>query len=130
MRVAQGLSALLGITDVSGQGGRGREDHGGVGASDLTAPPRVNLFRRPHLNPGLPALDLHGLFIFSPFPSCPVFSSDSLLCLVSRLSLVPVVRGEVCGPGAAASLGSLLEWRLSGPTLRFVGIPGTVKLGT
>lgn len=29
--VAQGLSALLGITDVSGQGGRGREDRGGSG---------------------------------------------------------------------------------------------------
>ena len=29
--VAQGLSAFLGMTDVSGQGGRGREDRGGRG---------------------------------------------------------------------------------------------------
>ena len=29
--VVQGLSALLGMTDVSGQGGRGREDRGGGG---------------------------------------------------------------------------------------------------
>lgn len=113
-------------------GGVGRtvRGMGGVGASDLTAPPHVNLFHRPHLNPGLPALDLHGLFIFSPFSFLPRLfsSSDSLSCLVSVFSLV--IRSVVCGPGAAASLGSLLEWRISGPSLRFAGIPGTVKFGT
>lgn len=128
--VAQGLSAPLGMTDVSGQGGRGGRTVGGVGASDLTAPPRVNLFRRPHLSPGLPALDLYGLFIFSPFSFLPRLfsSSDSLSCLVSVFLWSLVIRSVVCGPGAAASPGSLLEWRPSGPTLRFVGIPGTVKV--
>ena len=50
--------------------------------------------------------------------------------LLSRLRFSLVIRSVVCGPGAAASLGSLLEWRITGPTLRFVGIPGTVKFGT
>ena len=51
-------------------GGVGRTV-GGVGASDLTAPPHVNLLRRPHLSPGLPALDLHGLCILSLFLPAP-----------------------------------------------------------
>ena len=69
-------------------GGVGRT-MGGMGASDLTAPPHVNLFHRPHLNPGLPALDLHGLFIFSPFSFLHRLfsSSDSLSCLVSVFPL-------------------------------------------